>query len=276
MDDSEIFVLFLSIVLAAVGTGVNRIGGLHRLHFRNNPAPGIVRAGVIVAMVWIAFVIFNFADPSVTGIYVFFYLVMGYALVKLLGQTVPMAYGARTRADVGERRNVPAAVVIAAFTISTGLIFGGSLWGEADPVGDDEGGWWIPVTFFLLGYGALLAAFALFLRREPGSFATRIRRDRSFADARAAASFLLGCAVPITDAVTGDFWGWGHGLLTFGVLVGMLLVHELFASMTGADPTSRARSTSDPRRILESLAYLAIAGAVWLLTRFLDSFFGVV
>ena len=108
--------------------------------------------GVLLAMVWIAFVIWRHADPSVTGVYVWFYLVMGYAAVKLLGQTTPAAFGARVRVDVGERRNLAAALLVAAFTLATGMIFGGSLWGEADPTGEGEGGWWIPVTFFLLGW----------------------------------------------------------------------------------------------------------------------------
>jgi hypothetical protein len=169
VDESEVLVFLLSWVLAAVGAGVNRTGGLHGLYFRDNPGPGVVRLGVLLAMGWIGLVLWLWADPSVTGIYVLFYLVMGYAVVKIFGQTVVGWVGLRTRVDVGERRNLPAALVVAAFILATGLIFGGSLWGEADPVGDDEGGWWIPLTFFLLGWSALLMAFALFLRREGGT-----------------------------------------------------------------------------------------------------------
>jgi hypothetical protein len=274
MGEDEVFILILSVVLAGVGIGVNRVGSLHRLYFRDNPAPGIIRLGVLLAMAWIAFVIWRFADPSVTGIYVVFYLVMGYAFVKLFGQAVAAAFGTRTRIDAGERRNVPAALVIAAFTLATGLIFGGSLWGEADPVGDDEGGWWIPVSFFLLGWGVLLVAFGFFLRREQGRFADRIRRNRSFADARAAATFLLGSAVVLTDAVAGDFWGWRHGLLTFSLLAVMLLVHEIFASLTEAEPTSRQQRPVDPRRVLESGFYIGLAAVVWLLNRVIDTALG--
>jgi hypothetical protein len=275
MSDSEIFVLGLSLFGGAIAVAANATGRLHDLYFRNNPGPGIVRAGVLASMLWIAFVLAFFADPSVRGVYVAFYLVMGYAVVKGFGQTPAMRYGAHARLDAGERRNVPAALVNGAFTLATGLIFGGSLWGEADPVGEGEGGWWIPFGFFLLGWLVLVVAFGLYLRREEGRFATRIRRDRSIADARAAATFLLGAAITLTDAVSGDFWGWRHGLLTFGLIAGMLLLHEVFAGMTRTDVvTSRVERPSDPQRILESLFYLGIAGVVWLVNRFLDATWG--
>jgi hypothetical protein len=268
LDESEILVFVLSAALAVGGGLLNRTGSLHGLYFRGNPGPGIVRLGVLLAMGWIALVLWRWADPSVTGIYVVFYLVMGYAVVKLFGQSVAAAVGARTRVDVAERRNVPAAVLVAAFTVATGLIFGGSLWGEADPVGDDEGGWWIPVTFFLLGWGSLLLAFAFFLRREGGSFARRIRRERSMTDAWPAAAFLLAAAVALTDAVAGDFWGWRHGLLTFGVLAGLLLIHEAFRGWAEpGEPGGR-------NRLLETGAYAGLAALVWALNRFLDLFLG--
>jgi hypothetical protein len=164
MDDGEVFVFLLSLGAALAGVVVNSTASLHPLHFRGNAAPGVVRLGTLAAMAWIAYVIAFHADPSVTGVYVVFYLVMGYAAVKLFGQAAAHGFGFRTRVDAGERRNVAAALVIAAFTVATGMIFGGSLWGEADPVGDDEGGWWIPLGFFVLGWATLMVAFALFQR----------------------------------------------------------------------------------------------------------------
>jgi hypothetical protein len=272
MSESEVFVFIISIGLAIAGIAANTTARLPDLYFRNNPAPGILRLGVLLAMAWIALVLWRFADPSVVGIYVIFYLVMGYAAVKTFGQTAARLYGVRTRIDAGERRNVSAALVIAAFTLATGLIFGGSLWGEADPVGDGEGGWWIPVGFFLLGWLALVLAFAIFEWREPGSFARRIRRERSVTDARAAATFLLGAAVVLTEAVAGDFWGWRHGLLSFFVLSLMLLAHELLAPLTEGEASSRPRD--DGRRFTESLIYLGLAGVVWILNRAVDVAWG--
>jgi hypothetical protein len=278
MSESEVFVFIVSIVLGVVGIAVNSTAAMPNLYFRNNPAPGIVRAGVLLSLAWIGLVLWRWADPSVAGIYVVFYLVMGYAAVKMFGQTAAGIYGLRTRIDAAERRNVPAAIVIAAFTLATGLIFGGSLWGEADPVGDGEGGWWIPSRSSCWAGSRWWLAFALFELREPGSFARRLRRDRSVADARAAATFLLGAAVVLTDAVAGDFWGWWHGLLSFGVLAVMLLAHEVLAPRGGVEETARRGSVLDGRddakRIVESLAYLAIAGVVWLLNRAIDAAWG--
>jgi len=263
----------------AIATAVaTRTETFHRLYLRGNPAPGIVRLGVWLAMAWIGFVLWRYADPSVTGIYVVFYLVMGYAVVKLFGQGAASLYGARTRVDAVERRNVPAALVIAAFTLATGLIFGGSLWGEADPVGDGEGGWWIPASFFALGWTTLVIAFGLFLRREGGRLAHRLQRERSLADARAAGSFLLGAGIALTEAVSGDFWGWRHALLTFGVLAALVLAHEVFAGVqarahrrgTAGDVGGDGAGPVDARRTVEAVAYLLIGLAAWGMVRLLD------
>jgi hypothetical protein len=77
VDDSEVIVLIFSFILAGIGTAMNRVSSLHPLYFRGNPGPGIVRLSVLLAMGWIGYVLWKYADPSVTGVYVFFYLVMG-------------------------------------------------------------------------------------------------------------------------------------------------------------------------------------------------------
>jgi hypothetical protein len=281
VDEGEVMVMVVASVVAIATAVATHTGGFHRLYLRHNPAPGIVRLAVLLSMGWIGFVLWRYADPSVTGIYVVFYLVMGYAVVKLFGQLAATRYGARNRVDVVERRNVAAAIVIAAFTLATGLIFGGSLWGEADPVGDWEGGWWIPLSFFLLGWTTLVIAFGLFLRREPGRLAQRLQRERSLADARAAGSYLLGVGVALTEAVSGDFWGWWHGLLTFGILAALVIAHELFAGLQarghrrgtagdiGGDGDGSG-TTSDTRRTVEAVVYLLIGLAAWGMNRLLD------
>jgi hypothetical protein len=274
MDEDEVFVFVFSLALAVVGMVVNSTAFLHRLYFRDNPAPGIVRLGVVLAMGWIGYVLWNHADPSVTGIYVPFYLVIGYACVKLCGQSAAGGLGFRTRVDAAERRNLSAAFVIATFIVATGLIFGGSLWGEADAVaGEDEGGWWIPVGFFLLGWLTLLVAFDLFRRRD-GRLPGGVRSERRLADARAAAAFLLASAVALTDAVAGDFWGWRHGLFSFGLIAVLLLVHEAFSAWTTAAEPRRGRSPLDARRVLESGAYLGLAALAWSASRYVDATWG--
>jgi hypothetical protein len=274
MDDGEVIVLIFSGIAAAVGSAATATGGLHPLYLRANPAPGLVRLAVIAAMAWIAYVLLNHADPSVTGVYVFFYLVVGYAAIKVCGQTLAHGLGFRSRTDAGERRNLPAALVIGAFIVSTGLIFGGSLWGEADAVGDDEGGWWIPLTFFLLGWGTLLIAYLLFQRGERARIAERIRRERRLADARAAGAFLLSSAVVLTDAVAGDFWGWRHGIFSFGLIAVLLLVHEVFAGWARDERATPQAAGVDPQRVLESAFYLALGFAAWTASRWVDFLWG--
>lgn len=271
MSGDEVVVLFGSVALALIGVGKNSVGMLHPLYLRRNPAPGVIRLSVIASMLWIGYVLANHADPSVTGVYVFFYFVMGYAAVKIFGQSMAAIFGASTRIDAGERRNVAAAVVTAGLTLSTGMIFGGSLWGEADPVGEGEGGWWIPVTFFLLGWGSLMIVFALYLRRDKGRFSHQLRRERSLPAARAAAAFLISSAVPLTEAVSGDFWGWRHGLSTFGILAALLIAHEIFASWSG-EPGAESSLTA--RRIGETLIYFLMGAVAWGLYRVADMVWG--
>jgi hypothetical protein len=273
MGEDEILILVVFSVLAVVGMGVTSTAGLHRLYFRHNPAPGIVRLGVMVATSWIAYVLWFHADPSVTGIYIVFYLVMGYALVKLCGQLTANILGYRTRVDVAERRNLPAAVVVAAFTLGAGLIFGGSLWGEADPVGDDEGGWWIPLGFFLLGWVTLVAVFGLYQRRDR-RLPVRLRRERRLTDARAASAFLVAAALSLTDAVAGDFWGWRHGIFSFGLLAVLLLVHEAFAMWSTPDDPRRENGPPDAKRVLESTVYIVLAVIAWTASQYVDATWG--
>ena len=276
MSGDEVFVLMMSGMLAVIGIAATSTSGFPSLSFRGNAALGIVRLSVIAALLWIVYVLRNHADPSVTGVYVFFYLIMGYAAVKVYGQLMAGAFGASTRHDAGERRNPAAALVIAGMTISTGMIFGGSLWGEADPLSDYEGGWWIPVIFFHLGWGCLAAVFGLYLRRDPGKFSYQIRRERNTAAARAAAAFLISSAIPLTEAVSGDFWGWRHGLSSVAIIALLLIAHEMFASWSGAGPDRADIDVTqfDTRRIAETVAYLVIGGAAWALHRIADRLWG--
>jgi hypothetical protein len=292
--EDEVVILIFAAIAAAMGVAATSPAAMHRIYFRDNPGPGIVRAAVLLSLAWIFLVTQLWADESVTGIYVVFYLVLGYAATKLFGQAGARLFGLRMRVDVLERRNVAAALVIAAFTLATGLIFGGSLWGDADPVGDDEGGWWIVGAFFLLGWTALAAAFALFMHREKRhrkGWGRRIRRNHSLEDARAASLFLLAAAILLTDAVAGDFWGWRHGILTFGVLAGLLVAHEVFAAVAGLGAGRGAASRSGGValagradaagaegesliRTIEGLVYLFLAVAAWAVSRFLDATLG--
>ena len=121
-----------------------------------------------------------------------------------------------------------------------------------------------------------MGAFALYLRRDKGKFSHQIRRERSIPAARAAGAFLISCAVPLTEAVSGDFWGWRHGLASVGIIGALLIAHELFASWSGdgADQVEVDVTKFDTRRIAETVAYLAIGGAAWGLHRLADRWWG--
>jgi hypothetical protein len=289
MDEGEAVFLMLGIMAAIGGIILTSPAAMHRLYFRGNPGPGLVRAAILLGLLWIWIVTIFWADESVTGIYVVFYLVLGYAAIKLFGQVGARLFGLRMRIDVMERRNVAAAQIIAAFTLATGLIFGGSLWGDADPVGDDEGGWWIVWAFFLLGWFSLVCVFGLFLQREKRhrpAWARGMRRSRDLEAANAASLFLLASAVALTDAVSGDFWGWRHGLLTFGVLAGLLVAHEIFAGAAGRSARASssggvaldgdAAPTPAPAtdRSTDGLVYVFLALGAWGLNRLIDAFLG--
>lgn len=228
MAGGELLIFITCAIVSVAAISLTALGDVHRLTLRRNPGPGLVRLAVLGSMAWLGVVLHWFADASVRGFWVFFYLVIGYAVVKLFGQIWGgMLFGVHHRVDVVERRNLPAAVFLAALTLATGLIFGGSNWGEADPFGDWEGGWYVPMTFFFTGWGVLVAALALYLWREPGRFREAIVRERSMATARGAATFTLGVSMAMTDAVSGDFFGWGAGMLDVATAAGMLVVHEL-------------------------------------------------
>ncbi len=253
MSDDEIFITIVAAMTAigsAMGTSVR---GLHPLCLERNPGPGLVRLAVLGSMAWLGIVLTFFGDPSIVGVYVWFYFLLGYAVTKLFGQVFMLWGGISLRVDVAERRNWAAALVLAAFTLGTGLIFGGSLWGEADPNSDYEGGWWIPMGFFLQGWLVMAVLFSIYIWREPGRFRLGILQQRNESEARGAASFTLSTAVLMTSAVAGDFYGWGEGLKDIALAAAMLVAHEFLRPPTGVPDVGGAR------RAFECALYLALA-----------------
>lgn len=227
ISGDETFVLVASIVVAIAATAKNRITRLPSLSLKDNPGPGLVRLAILASIGWIIYVLAYYADPSVTGIYNYFYLIMGFAVIQFFGAIGLRMFGVHPRIDVGERKNWAAAIFAAGFFLGTGLIFGGSLWGEADPTdASGEGGWWIPLGFFLLGWLVMVTGLILYFVRERGTFRKRIRQERDSSAAMAAASFTISAAILMASAVSGDFWGWGEGLKDVGLAAGLLLVHE--------------------------------------------------
>ncbi len=271
MAEGEVIILIVSLMIAVISAPFAGGWWLHRFYIRRNAAAAVPLLAVLAAMVWIVYVLWNHADPSVTGVYQFFYLMMGLALVVGPGFWTPYCYGLRTSVDVFQRRNMAVAVVVGAFVLSTGLIFGGCNWGEADPNSDSEGGWWIPLGFFLAGWAALLMVSAIYVRGERHSLRQRLVQDRSLSEARSAASFLIGAALVLTHAVAGDFWGWTEGLLGVGAVALMIATHEGCRRMVPKvlTTTESQAAVVPPGRYLESVAYLVISLGFGLLSYWL-------
>ena len=260
MSDDEIFVSIAAAVVAVFASVATSVSGLHPLCLHHNPGPGLVRLAVIGSMVWLGIVLRFFGDPSIVGIYVGFYFLLGYAVTKFFGQVLLMLSGVSLRVDVAERRNWPAALFVAAFTFGTGLIFGGSLWGEADPNSDYEGGWWIPLGFFIQGWLVMVITLAIYLVREPGRFRTGILQQRNHSEAVGAASFTLSTAVLMTSAVAGDFYGWTEGVKDVGLAAAMLVAHEFLRPPTGVPDIGGLR------RAFECALYLLLAALNTVIT----------
>lgn len=265
MDGDEIVIFSLFAMLALFAAPFALGWFLHRLFLKANPAAGVPILAVAASIAWIAFVLRFYADPSVVGIYQAAYLVMGLGIVLGPGCWIPRIYGLRISVDIFQRKNLAVGLVIGAFMLSTAMIYGGSLWGQADAEGDDEGGWWIPLGFFLVAWIMLILMCIIYIRTETYSLRQRLVQDRSMSEARAAAGFLLGLAVVLTDAVAGNFEGWIKGLTGLGMIGLMMLVHEIFRASVPVVLTTVETKTQGwlQSRRWESFAYLGIAIIFW-------------
>jgi len=269
MGDSEPLIFLLSIIVSIVMFLHTSTRGLHPLFLKNNSAIGLTRLSIILSLLWMVVVLNTYADPSITGIYTWFYLIIGYAVVKTFGQQAVLLLGASFRALVYERKNFALALVISAFTFGTALIYGGSLWGEADPYGDDEGGWWIVLGFFILGWLFLVLTVSLYIWRESKLFIANIRQDRDVESAMTFSTYILSTSIVLTEAVAGDFHGWTQGLLSFFTIAGMLVIHEIFHAKDD-QPQSAPRPKRD--HVFESLLYILMAVFSWFIARLLNTF----
>lgn len=267
MSGDELFILVVSGVAGLVGMFIARVSSMPGLFTEGNPGIGLMRLAVAGAVAWTAFVIHFYGDPSIKGVYVVFYLVMAYGVTKVFGQVSAQVYGLRLRSDAYERKNPAVALFIATFTLATGIVFGGSLWGEADPLSDAEGGWWIPLGFFFMGWIILVLATALYVWREPGRLRRSLCQERDTALAWSVGVYMLSTSTLILEGVAGDFWGWRHGILGMGTIVLMLAGHEILMAV------GRARPQSGVLRVLERGLYIALGVIVWLLNRIIDQSF---
>lgn len=227
MDGDEVFILVVAGAVAFFWLLGEVFTPLHRIFFRSAAGAGAVRGAFVVSLVWVAYVLLRHADPSVVGVYRTFYLVLGLAVAAVFGLGGSGRTGVRYRVDVLQRRNLAAGLLIASFVLATGMIFGGSLWGEADPDGEGEGGWWIPLGFFLAGWVSLLMATWLYRIRDTGGVRRRMRQIRNPMEVMGFCLYILSCGWVLTESVAGDFYGWRHGLAAVGAIAAMLITREV-------------------------------------------------
>lgn len=262
-------------IMCVWGFAYTRKGLLHKLYLSDNPGIGLVRLAFWIAVAWCLFVLTFFGDPTIEGIWYAFYLVMAIAFIYIFGLKGAESFGLRLRVDVYERKNFAAAWFIAAFVLSTGLIAGGSMWGEAIPESYEYGaffealpsyedGTWITPWFFLMGWLILYATMRLWFFREKTVSGKGIRQDRRLADGRAAALYCVGCAIPITDAVAGTYYGMADSFIGFAAIAFPVLAHE----------TLRPSSHEQPRDPQEHWFYIVFGIAGMLLSPIISSLLG--
>jgi len=242
MSGDEIFVFIIAGLITFFGFLNQIFTSKHRLFLRHAYADGLVRISILLSMLWVVYVLYNYADPSVVGIYRLFYIVLGFAVLFVFGKGGAGRTGVRHGVDVMERNNPAAGLLIAAFVFATGMIYGGSLWGEADPDGEGEGGWWIPMGFFLSGWISLCIATWLFRKRETNGITRRMRQTRNPREALGFALYILSSGWILTEAVSGDFYGWRHGLTAVGAIAGMLITHELVSMIFSRNEMAKPRA----------------------------------
>ncbi len=240
-------------VAALMGWYESHSRSLHGLYLKNNPAPGLVRAAVLIGTAWIAFTLFFFGSDRITFIWYFYYLIIGVGCIYLFGMMAMRSLGFDLRTLAYLRRNRGAALIISAFMLSTGLIYGGSVWGESEPESFEafagpfevlpsyEEGGWIIALFFVLGWVILYAVMAIFFARHK-DLKQRIIRGHDEKVAEAVAFYCLGCAIPITSAVAGDYHGLADSLTGFSALALPVLAGEIVRPITSTSADESPQS----------------------------------
>lgn len=212
----EPIVLIASVILAFIG--IFRVLRPFRPPvFTRSPNPGfgLVRASVLFAAPWFWWVLAREAASDVLGFYVFFYAIMAYAALLVGGFLVPIL-GLYHPADVAERGNLAAGLVLTGFALGTAFAFGGALTGEGP-------GWWVVVVFFMLAYLELRASLAA-VARVGGGLDDDVRLDRDVSAGLLLGAVALSAGIVSGRAAAGDFLGWEHALRDYGMRLWPLLV----------------------------------------------------
>jgi hypothetical protein len=256
--------------IVAYGVLSRMISFKPRLMRRNVAGPGLVRLSMILSLSYVLFVLYNYADPSVVGIYRLLYFMMGWAILYVFGTFGSIITGMHSDIDVGERANMAGALLVASFILATGLIYGNSLWGDADPSGDGEGGWWIPMGFFLVAWSILAFVTRMYRVGEWGGNSRWIRHVRKPSEVLHFAVFIVSSGWVLAVAVAGDFHGWMDGLLPLGTLALMMIVHQMIANFNQRPDNKPSRGMSP----LEAIVNIAITVGYTYVQRFVVASWG--
>jgi len=222
----ESMVFTFGVFIAIFGYGLTSITQLREPFRRGNPYIGLLRLARALGTLYIIYVLAFHADESVDLTYSVLYLFFGWSIIAIYGHGAGMLLLGRPIRLISERRNPAVAYVHSAWILATAVLFGSSLWGDADALGDDVGGWWIPLGFFLSGWVALVIALLLFIAEERG-WRARIRLDHDRRLGLSTAIFILSAAWVLSEAVAGDFYGWQQGLTSVLAVAAMLLTHAV-------------------------------------------------
>ena len=155
MDELEFIALIGFSFLAGYAVYKTFTLQYHSLFFSWNPGLGFSRLAVWIGVAFASTTVIRFSASDIVTdiIYIFFYLVMGYALIKYAGQLDPV-YRISYRVDVLERRNSIAGFYLGARTIAVAFIFSGAMIGEGP-------GFYVVLAFFGLGWLTLEAVVFL-------------------------------------------------------------------------------------------------------------------
>ena len=247
-----------------------------------NPGLGLVRVSVVLSGLWFWFILATAADGEIAGFYTLLYVALAFACLLWGGLWRPIL-DVWLPADVVERGNLAAALVLAGFLVGTGFAFGGALSGDdvsclgpraASDVCQSiraispgatfgTGGWHVVLAFFLLAYLELRLNVTMVDRIGGGlSRQARVERDWS-------AGLLLGAVAAASGllsgrAAAGDYYGWAPAFTDYWHRLWPLAIIPFVACLVGFLTTDRPRRAA--WRSLTAAALVAGGLGIYFLT----------
>lgn len=223
----------------------------HRMFLRpENPGVGVVRASLLFALAWFWFVLQTGAASDIVGFYTWMYVFLALSILLMGGLGFPVL-GLFYPADVVERGNLAAGIVMGGFALGTAFAFGGALTGEGP-------GWWVVVVFFFLAYWELRGSMALVGRL--GQLRDDVRLERDVSAAVLLAGVAVSAGLVAGRAAAGDFTGWERDVPDYLRRIAPIVAIPPVAALAGA--YSKFNPNKDKIR-LATAAVLVVAGLLY-------------